>query len=104
MRGCICPGGVPGDCLKFKDRPHFEVSSRNEGYACYETPLTLFAGMRHGYLVLDTEAVLPAAGTFLSGAKRELMSSGKKLGLLGRSKSTRLNSSHVKRSRMPSSA
>ena len=25
MRGCVCPGGVPGDCLKFKDRPHFEV-------------------------------------------------------------------------------
>ena len=25
MRGCVCPGGVPGDCLEFKDRPHFEV-------------------------------------------------------------------------------
>ena len=39
--------------------------------------------MRHGYLALDTEAVLLAADTFLSGAKRELMSSGKKLSLLG---------------------
>ena len=39
--------------------------------------------MRHGYLALDTEAVLLAADTFLSGAKRELMSRAKKLGLLG---------------------
>ena len=39
--------------------------------------------MRHGYLALDTEAMLLAADTFLSCAKRELMSSGKKLCLLG---------------------
>ena len=38
--------------------------------------------MRHGYLALDTEAALPAAGTFRSCAQRGLMSMGKKLGLL----------------------
>ena len=39
--------------------------------------------MRHRYLAINAKAMLTAAAAFLSGAQRQLMSRGKKFGLLG---------------------